>query len=93
MIEHRDDPQVRRVFELAFEKRPAEELYDLRKDPSQLNNVAAQVEYAAVKSKLAATLMSELKATKDPRVLGKGDAFDKYLYYGGKNKKKTSEKS
>ena len=92
MMEHRDDPDVRRLFELAFEKRPAEELYDLRKDPSQLNNVAAAAEYAAVKSKLAAALMAELKATKDPRVLGKGDAFDRYPYYGGKQQKKASQK-
>jgi len=92
MMEHRDDPKVRRLFELAFEKRPAEELYDLRKDPAQLNNVAERAEYAAVKSKLAAALMAELKATKDPRVLGKGDAFDKYPYYGGSQRKQTSQK-
>jgi hypothetical protein len=42
-----------------------------------------------VKGKLAAALMTELKATKDPRILGKGDAFDKYPYYGGGLQKKT----
>ena len=83
MLRHRDDPKVRRQFELAFAKRPAEELYDLQKDPGQLNNVADKAEYAEVKKKLAAALMAELKATKDPRVLGKGDAFDQYPYYGG----------
>jgi arylsulfatase A-like enzyme len=83
MLKHRDDPKVRRLFELAFAKRPAEELYDLQKDPGQLNNVAGKPEYARVKEKLAATLMDELKATKDPRVLGKGDMFDQYPYYGG----------
>lgn len=40
MIENRDDPKVKMLFELAFQKRPAEELYDLRKDPAQLQNVA-----------------------------------------------------
>jgi len=83
MIEHRDDPKVRRLFELAFGKRPAEELYDLRKDPAQLDNVAEKAEYAGTKKKLAAALVAELKATKDPRVLGKGDMFDQYPYYGG----------
>ncbi len=92
MMEHRDDPDVRGLFELAFGKRSAEELYDLRKDPSQLNNLAGQAEYAAVKSKLAAALMAELKATKDPRVLGRADAFDKYPYYGGSQRKRTSQK-
>jgi uncharacterized sulfatase len=92
MMEHRDDPDVRELFELAFGKRPAEELYDLRKDPSQLNNVADQAKYAAAKSKLAATLMAKLRATKDPRVLGKGDVFDTYPYYGGMGRKKASQK-
>jgi hypothetical protein len=40
-----------------------------------------------VKSKLADALMAELKATRDPRVLGKGDAFDHYPYYGSLPKK------
>jgi len=82
MLKYRNDPKVARLFELAFGKRPAEELYDLRKDPAQLNNVAGQTKYAKVKSKLSAALMAELKATKDPRVLGGADAFDKYPYYG-----------
>ncbi|MHC4437936.1 MAG: heparan N-sulfatase, partial [Planctomycetota bacterium] len=72
---------------LGFGKRPAEELYDLAKDPDQLNNVAGKPEYAKVKKKLAAALMAELKATKDPRVLGKGGAFDHYPYYGSLPKK------
>jgi N-sulfoglucosamine sulfohydrolase len=83
MIKHRNDPKVRRLFELAFGKRPAEELYDLQKDPAQLNNVAGEPQYDQVKKKLADALMAELKATKDPRVLGGGDAFDQYPYYGG----------
>ena len=87
MLKHRDDPKVKRLFELAFAKRPSEELYDLAKDPDQLNNVADKVEYAKVKKKLAAALIDELKATEDPRVLGKGDAFDNYPYYGSLPKK------
>ena len=83
MLKHRDEPKVAKLFELAFGKRPAEELYDLQEDPAQLNNVAALPKYAKVKSKLAAALMAELKATKDPRVLGNGDIFDTYPYYGG----------
>ena len=91
MLKYRDEPKVGKLFELAFGKRPAEELYDLRKDPDQLNNVADKPEYARAKNKLSAALIAELKATKDPRVLGKGDLFDKYPYYGG-GLKKTSKK-
>jgi N-sulfoglucosamine sulfohydrolase len=83
LIEHRVDPGVKRLFDLAVAKRPAEELYDLRKDPDQLNNVAADPSYAKVKEDLAARLTAELKATNDPRVVGDGDLFDTYPYYGG----------
>jgi len=83
MLKYQNEPQVAILFELAFGKRPAEELYDLRKDPDQLNNVAGESEYAMIKSRLAADLLTELKATRDPRVLGQGDVFDKYPYYGG----------
>jgi hypothetical protein len=71
------------LFDLAVAKRPAEELYDLRKDPDQFHNVAADPSYAKVKEELAAGLTAELKATSDPRAFGKGDAFDTYPYYGG----------
>jgi len=87
MLKHRDDPKGKRLFDLAFAKRLAEELYDLQKDPDQLNNVAGKTEYSKIKKKLADALMAELKATKDPRVLGKGDAFDQYPYYGSLPKK------
>lgn len=81
MLEHKDDPKVRHLFKLAFGKKPAEELYDLNKDPHQASNVAANTEYGKMKDKLASILTNELKATQDPRIFGKGDAFDKYPYY------------
>jgi len=87
MLKHRDDSKVKRLFELAFGKRPTEELYDLQMDPDQLNNVADKPEYAQVKKMLSDALMAELKATKDPRVFGKGDIFDNYPYYGSLPKK------
>jgi N-sulfoglucosamine sulfohydrolase len=70
MMKHKDDEKIKKLFKLGFEKRPAEELYDLKKDPGQLNNVAYAKEYAAHKDKLAAVLMDELKSTGDPRALG-----------------------
>ena len=82
MMDHRGDPKVKPLFALAFGKRPAEELYDVRKDPDQLRNVAADPAYAAAKQKLSAQLLAELEATADPRVLGTGDVFDRYPYIG-----------
>ena len=79
MIEHRDDAQVKRFFDLATAKRPAEELYDLKSDPGQVSNVAGNPRYKQAKTRLSAMLMAELKATRDPRVVGNGDAFDTYV--------------
>jgi N-sulfoglucosamine sulfohydrolase len=75
MMEHKDDPRIRKIFELGFEKRPAEELYDLRKDPGQLDNVADDIEYAEHKQELSAILMKELRSTGDPRALGTKHSF------------------
>jgi len=51
MVEHRDDDAAhRRLYDLAFAKRPAEELYDLRKDPGQMTNVAGEKAYSHVRS-------------------------------------------
>ncbi|MBN2474560.1 MAG: sulfatase [Pirellulales bacterium] len=84
MIDNRQkDEKHKRLYELAFGKRPAEELYDLAKDPQQLDNVAADSQYAEVRRKLAERLTAQLEATGDPRVVGGGEEFDLYPYLGG----------
>lgn len=83
MIDHADAPTVRPLFLLAFGKRPAEELYDLRTDPHQMHNVADDPDYAMVRDHLAHTLEQELRALKDPRILGGAERFDDYPYYTG----------
>lgn len=66
MLTHPGDP----AFQRAFGKRPARELYDLRKDPFELKNVADDPAYADILNGLDARLMAELKATGDPRAAG-----------------------
>ena len=87
--EHRDDPSVKRYYELAFGKRPAEELYDLRKDPGQVRNVASDPDYQGVRLDLAVWLFEELHALTDPRVLGRGDMFDIQPYLGGGGRRRS----
>ena len=77
------DAAHKRLWDLSFGKRPEEELYDCKKDPEQLTNVAGEAAYAEIKKKLAARLMENLKLTGDPRATGGGDHFDKYPYLGG----------
>lgn len=81
--QRRDEKQAKPKYDLAFAKRPAEELYDLAADPDQLHNVAGDARYAAMKRELSDRLLDELKATGDPRATGEGHTFDEYPYYGG----------
>ncbi len=76
MIHHRSDADVSGLFALGFDKRPAEELYDLRTDPDQLHNVADDPDYARDKAALQRRLMQWLRAAGDPRVINGGTAFD-----------------
>ncbi|MBI1312633.1 sulfatase-like hydrolase/transferase [bacterium] len=77
IIEHRSDPGIERYFHIAFGRRPEEELYDLRNDPFETQNVADNAEYAAIRQQLSDRLMTTLKETGDPRVTGDGTTFDK----------------
>lgn len=70
------------LFQIGFQKRPAEELYDIRKDPGCLHNLAGQKPYQAVKKKMAAMLHDQLVAQGDPRVGNGGDVFDSYPRFG-----------
>jgi N-sulfoglucosamine sulfohydrolase len=77
LIAHRNDPAWREHYVLAFGKRPAEELYDLRKDPDQIHNVAIDPTYDVERAKLTAHLMAVLQDVGDPRVVGDGLTFER----------------
>ena len=83
VVEHGGDPATERLFDLAFGKRPAEELYDLAADPWQMRNLANDPRHARTRVRLRSDLDRELKRTGDPRVTGGGDAFDRYPYVTG----------
>jgi hypothetical protein len=46
--------------------RPAEELYDLAKDPHEFTNLAENPKYESVKKSLESRLMKFLRDTQDP---------------------------
>lgn len=69
-----------RFWGLAFDKRPAEELFDVLADPYCLDNLAARKEFADLKESLWRELEAELLRTEDPRISGNGDIFEEYEY-------------
>lgn len=93
MIAHKDDPQVKPLFELAMGKRPFEELFDLKNDPEQLHNVAFDSAYSQTKKKLTTQLQEYLVATQDPRAVG-GDTkiWDTADYFNSLNRKARPSK-
>jgi arylsulfatase A-like enzyme len=72
----RNDPRWKAHFEWVYGKRPREELYDLKADPHQTKNVAADSAYATTRAKLERQLLDELKRTGDPRLVDDGRFFE-----------------
>lgn len=80
IVEQREDPKIKPFFELSFGMRPEEELYDLRKDPDQIANVADDASYEKTRAKLRARVEQWMVDTDDPRVDPNYDAWDDYPY-------------
>ena len=76
MIANRGKRDVVTAYDLGFGKRPRIELYDLKKDPDEVNNVADEPAYADVRKDMEARLMAELKRVEDPRVLSDDPPFE-----------------
>ena len=76
LVQHRFDQKWQWYYELAFGKRPAEDLYDVKKDPDMINNLAGKIEFAPVKKKLLQRMMRELIRAQDPRVVENPPRFE-----------------
>jgi N-sulfoglucosamine sulfohydrolase len=76
---HRKDPGNLH-WALCFGRRPAEELYDLAKDPDCLTNLAGSASHEGVRKALEKQMTDELKSQGDPRMEGKGEIFETCPY-------------
>ncbi len=82
LLTHQHDLAYEAYFRRIFGKRPEEELYDLKRDPHQLINVADQKVYSETCQSLRQRIEQWMKETHDPRVDPHYDAWDHYRYYG-----------
>lgn len=82
MMERASEVGVQRLHQLAFGKRPAEELYDVKDDPAQMVNLVDQSAHRETKVRLAAQLETITRQTGDPRALGLPAPWDHYPYFG-----------
>jgi uncharacterized sulfatase len=76
IVLHRDDARVKSLADVILGHHPARELYDLRKDPYELKNVAEDPAYAEVVKELDQRLMAELASADDPRTKKNGTEPD-----------------
>jgi N-sulfoglucosamine sulfohydrolase len=82
IIENWQDEEVRPYFDMAHARRPEFELFDVKTDYDNLNNLAGKPEYAEIEKELKDTLLQELTETEDPRVVGPDrEIFDSYVRY------------
>jgi hypothetical protein len=89
----RNDPKWKPHFEWVYGKRPREELYDLKADPQQAKNVAAEPRYAATRVQLERRLMDELQRTGDPRLVDDGRFFETPPMSGPTDEGPTNQKA
>jgi uncharacterized sulfatase len=87
MMENAQKHGVAHLAALSFGMRPTEELYDVKKDPAQLTNLAGKAHMQSVQKMMRDQLMAYLKETGDPRILGKPALWDYYPYYGAMRNK------
>lgn len=94
MVQNRNkDADHRWKYDLAFGQRPEFELFDLKRDPEQLWNVAYEARYSSVLKQLLKRMNDGLKASDDPRMAGRGqEVFDDTKYLGGAPKHPSAAK-
>jgi N-sulfoglucosamine sulfohydrolase len=80
ILQRRRDGRDTRFWELAFGRRPAEELYDLQQDPYCLANLAQGLQHRPRLERLRQQMERELRGQEDPRMFGRGFLFDNYVY-------------
>ncbi len=93
LVHNHDDPELGRFLQLAVAKRPAEELFDIIKDPGCLKNLAGDPAFEKTKQDLSRQLMEYLKKTGDPRALGNGAIWETYPRYSNIRKFPPPDKS
>jgi arylsulfatase A-like enzyme len=72
----RKSPEWSAQFDKFYGRRPMFELYDLRKDPDEMNNVAEDPAYAAIRKEMTDRLFTILRETGDPRMTDDGRYFE-----------------
>lgn len=77
VAKHLTHPAMKNFVAMVQSPRPHEELYDTKKDPWQLTNLAESPEYSETKARLKKQLTEYQLKTGDPRATNQMDIFEK----------------
>lgn len=80
ILQNRQEPGMEKYWEMNFGKRPVEEFYNISTDPDCVRNLAFDPEVAPIMESMKNQLFAELKEQGDPRMFGRGEVFDEYVY-------------
>lgn len=78
VIKARKNKNTEYIWQLSFGKRLGEELYNIKKDPHCMKNLATDDNYSTLKNKMREEMFKRLVEQGDPRVFGNGYIFDNY---------------
>jgi N-sulfoglucosamine sulfohydrolase len=81
ILKNSTNAEYRFYYDVVYNKRPAEELYQVNTDFDCIHNLAKDKNFDSIRQELSNRLNQLLLEQKDPRVLGYGDIFESYPYY------------
>ncbi len=85
ILENRSTPGMHHYWQWNFGKRPVDELFNIKRDPGNLNNLANDPAYSGLLDSLRSEMFERLKEQGDPRLFGRGYIFDAYQYVNQQN--------
>ncbi|WKN41103.1 sulfatase family protein [Tunicatimonas pelagia] len=80
ILNNRQTPGMEQYWKMNFGQRPTEEFYNIGNDPDCVRNLAFDPEVAPIMEAMKTQMVAELKAQGDPRMFGRGEIFDEYVY-------------
>lgn len=78
ILKARRNPKTAHYWQMSFGKRGAEELYNIKKDPNCMVDLAEKEEYRSLMRKMEKEMTARLVEQEDPRMFGRGEEFDRF---------------
>ena len=81
IIRNKGKSEYEMYYKLCFDRRPEEELYNVKEDPFQMNNLAVKTENIKILNELREILSLWMVETDDPRSKGETEIWDSICWH------------